>query len=193
MDLPIFPLRAVLFPGGVLPLKIFEQRYAGMAKDCISGDLPFGVCLIAEGNEVGDPAKPHTVGTSARIVQWDMAQLGVLQVVASGEQRFRIVEHEADRQGLIHARVEWIAAEAAQPVPEAQRALLALLRNIAADAGPQRLPEPHNFGDAAWVGYRYSELLPIQALARQKLLELNDPLSRLEIIFQYLTQRGLMS
>lgn len=193
MNLPIFPLRTVLFPGGVLALKIFEQRYVGMAKDCIRRDTPFGVCLIAEGAEVGAPALPHRIGSSARVARWDMPQLGILQVVASGGQRFRILEHEADRDGLIHARAEWIAADAAVAVPAGLRGLVPLLEAIAADVGRERLPEPHAFDDAAWVGYRYCEVLPIQSLARQKLLELTDPVSRLEIIFQYLSQRGLVS
>lgn len=192
VHLPIFPLNAVLFPGGVLPLKIFEQRYMDMAKDCLKHDQPFGVCLIAAGSEVGAPAAPHAIGSSARITAWDMPQLGVLNVTACGGQRFRILEHAADPHGLIRASVTWIAPEARAQVPEALRGLTPLLRAIAADLGAQRMPEPHAFDDAAWVGYRYAEVLPIPLAARQKLLELSDPVSRLEIIFKFLSQRGLI-
>lgn len=190
-ELPIFPLQTVLFPGGVLPLKIFEQRYMEMAKDSLKNDRPFGVCLIAEGTEVGVPASPQAIGSSARITQWDMPQLGVLQVVTRGEQRFRILSRAADRQGLIHAQAEWIAAEVAQPVPPALQVLVPLLRAVADEVGSERMPEPHGFDDASWVGYRYCEILPIPLLARQKLLELADPVSRLEIIFEFLRSRGL--
>lgn len=191
--LPIFPLHSVLYPGGVLPLKIFEQRYMEMAKRCLSERSVFGVCLIARGNEVGDPAEPHAVGSSASIEQWDMQQLGVLRVEARGGQRFRIRSQAADASGLIHAEVEWIAPEPLLPVPEAQSDLVPLLRAIADDIGPQRWPPPHEFDDAAWVGYRYCEVLPIPALARQKLLELTDSISRLEIIQRFLNQRGVLS
>lgn len=190
-ELPIFPLQAVLFPGGVLPLKIFEQRYMDMAKECLKSDRPFGVCLIAEGAEVGAPATPQAVGSSARITEWDMPQLGVLQVVARGGQRFRIHDRSADRHGLIRAQVEWIAADAPLAVPAALQGLVPLLQAVVSEVGKQRMPEPHDFGDAAWVGYRYCEILPIPLLARQKLLELADPLSRLRIIFEFLRSHGL--
>jgi Lon protease-like protein len=123
-ELPIFPLNTVLFPGGVLPLKIFEQRYMAMAKDCLREDSPFGVCLIAQGTEVGVPALPHAVGTSARIAEWDMPQLGVLQVASRGGRRFRILSQQADSQGLIRAQVQWLAEEPEQPVPAERAGLI---------------------------------------------------------------------
>ena len=190
--LPLFPLNAVLFPGGTLPLRVFEQRYMTLVKDCLKRESAFGICLIAEGAEVGAPAVPHKVGTQARIVAWDMTQPGILNITVRGEARFRILSSEAGREGLLQARVEPIAAEPEMPVPEALAALVPLLQAMAADAGAERLPPPHRFDDAAWVGYRFSELLPIPALARQKLLELEDPISRLEIVFKFLAQRNLV-
>jgi hypothetical protein len=191
-ELPVFALRTVLFPGGVLPLKIFEQRYMRMAKDCLKLDLPFGVCLIAEGQEVGAPATPHGVGTTARISTWDMPQLGVLQVTARGEQRFRILERRTETDGLVRATAEWIAPEPRREVPEQLLGLLPLLRAIASDLGQERMPPPHAFEDAVWVGCRYAEILPIPLAARQKLLELEDAVMRLTIISQFLAQRGLL-
>ncbi len=200
LQLPLFPLNAVLFPGGALSLRVFEQRYMTLVKDCFKRESTFGVCLIAEGAEVGAPALPHKVGTEARIVPqgfppviaWDMTQPGILNITVRGEGRFRILSSEADREGLLHARVEPIAAEAALPVPAALAALVPLLQAMAADAGAERFPQPHHFDDAAWVGYRFCELLPIPAIARQKLLELEEPISRLEIVFKFLAQRGLV-
>jgi uncharacterized protein len=191
-DLPIFPLKTVLFPEGALPLKIFEARYMDMARECMRDDTPFGVCLIAEGAEVGVPAVPHSVGTTARIAQWDMKDLGVLQVIVRGGQRFRILSHHRDRQGLVRAKVEWLAQESPSAVPPALDKLVTLLQAMVDEVGTDRVPEPHNFDDAVWVGHRYAELLPIPLIARQKLLELDDALSRLEIVFQYLGQHGLM-
>lgn len=190
--LPLFPLNAVLFPGGTLPLRVFEQRYMTLVKDCLKRESTFGICLIAEGAEVGAPAVPHKVGTQARIVAWDMTQPGILNITVRGEARFRILSSEAGREGLLQARVEPIAAEPEMPVPEALAALVPLLQAMAADAGAERLPPPHRFDDAAWVGYRFCELLPIPAIARQKLLELEDPISRLEIVFKFLAQRNLV-
>ncbi|MBI4990066.1 MAG: LON peptidase substrate-binding domain-containing protein [Rhodocyclales bacterium] len=191
--LSLFPLNAVLFPGGTLGLRVFEQRYMTLVKDCFKRESAFGICLIAEGAEVGAPAQPHPVGTEARIVAWDMTQPGILNITVRGEGRFRILSSEADREGLLQARVEAIAAEADMPVPEAlAAALLPLLQAMVADAGAERLPPPHRFEDAAWVGYRFCELLPIPPIARQKLLELEEPISRLEIVFKFLAQRGLV-
>ncbi|HEX6690478.1 MAG TPA: LON peptidase substrate-binding domain-containing protein, partial [Burkholderiales bacterium] len=99
-NVPLFPLNTVLFPGGRLPLRIFEQRYMDMAKVCLKDGSPFGVCLIVEGREVGDPAVPAEVGTLARISHWDMPQLGVLEVVALGSQRFRIKSRRVEPSGL---------------------------------------------------------------------------------------------
>jgi Lon protease-like protein len=96
----------VLFPGGRLPLRLFETRYLDMAKACLRDGAPFGVCLIREGAEVGAPATPFEVGTLAKIAEWDMPQLGVLQIVARGEARFRILERRAQPDGLQRAKVE---------------------------------------------------------------------------------------
>ena len=190
-EIPIFPLNTVLFPGGVLPLKIFERRYMAMTSECMREDKPFGVCLIAQGREVGQAAEPHAVGVEARIVDWDMQQLGVLHVTTRGGSRFRIIDSAVDHEGLRRARVEPIADESPQPVPEAQQNLLTLLREIVAEVGAERIPEPHDYANAVWAGYRYCEMLPIPLAARQKLLELDDTISRLEIIQQFLQQRGL--
>lgn len=193
VDLALFPLNTVLFPGGTLPLKIFEQRYMEMAKDCLSQQTQFGVCLIAEGAEVGPPAVPRLVGTSAYITDWNMPQLGVLHVTAHGGQRFRIIDSQVDAKGLIRARVAWIRPESSAPVPGHLHGLLPLLRAIVTDLGSARVPEPHAFDDATWVGYRYAEVLPIPLGARQKLLEMDDAINRLEVIFEFLSQRHLVS
>lgn len=192
LDIPLFPLGTVLFPGGALSLKVFEQRYLDMAAVCMKEDTPFGVCLIAEGSEVGAPAVPHRIGTLARIVSGDMRQFGILLLDVRGGRRFRIVAQEAAADGLLRARVELLDEPAKRAVPPAQQSLLPLLRRIAGDLGPERMPEPHAFDDANWVGYRLTEVVPVQALAKQKLLELDDPVSRLEILFTYLAQRKLV-
>ncbi len=190
-QMPIFPLNTVLFPGGVLPLRVFEARYIDMTRECMKSGLPFGVALIKEGSETGTAAVPETVGCAARIADWDMQQLGVLNIAAIGQERYRILDSSVSSNALITANVEIIAAEPSLPVPAKSRACVTLLRAILGQIGGKHVPPPHHFNDAAWVGYRLSELLPIQRAAKQKLLELEDSLSRLEIISRYLEQNGL--
>lgn len=192
LDIPLFPLGSVLFPGGILSLKVFEQRYLDMAAECLRRKTPFGVCLIASGKEVGEPATPHAVGTLAHILDADMAQLGILVVKVQGGRRFRIVQHAAQPDGLLRATVELVDESGGREIPPTLTGLLPLLKTIVSDVGPDRMPEPHAFDDAAWVGYRLAEILPVQSLAKQRLLELDDPVSRLEIIHTYLAQRQLV-
>ncbi len=191
-EIPLFPLSAVLFPGGVLSLKVFEQRYLDMAAACMKNDAPFGVCLIAKGKEVGPAALPHKVGTLAHIDSGDMPQLGILMLAVRGGRRFRILSQTTQPDGLLRAQVELLDEPMRQEVPAAQQGLLPLLQKIVGDLGAEKMPEPHAFDDAAWVGYRLSEVVPVQPLAKQKLLELQDPLSRLEILYAYFAQRKLV-
>jgi Lon protease-like protein len=192
-DLPIFPLNTVLFPGGLLPLRVFETRYMDMTGDCMKRGKPFGVCLIRDGREVGTPALPEDVGCLAHIVDWDMKELGVLQIATHGGQRIRLLERRVAPDGLTRASAELIAPEPDAALPEEFEACSALLRMVVADRSETVFAEPHRFDDSAWVGYRLSEILPVPLAAKQKLLELDDSRSRLEVLLRYLEQRGLAS
>lgn len=189
--LPVFPLQTVLFPGGVLPLRIFEARYMDMTTRCLRENDVFGVNLIAEGHEVGTPAVPHAVGVSARIIDWDMAQVGVLQVVTRGERRFRILNSETAPDGLLMAEVAWLEEPPLVALPEGYEGLVTLLKAIVDDVDTLHFPEPHHFDEAGWVGMRLASVLPIPMAARQGLLELDDPLVRLDILRHWLEQQGL--
>ena len=192
VHLPLFPLQTVLFPGGTLPLHVFEARYMDLVTRCLKDDAVFGVNLIAQGSEVGAPAVPHAVGVSARIISWDMPQPGVLNVVTCGERRYRIRRTELGPNGLLLGEVDWLAQTPPASVADEFAVLVTLLRAIVDDAGATRFPPPHRYDDADWIGMRYAEVLPIPALARQRLLELDDARSRLEIIRRFLEQRGLL-
>lgn len=192
LDLPVFPLNTVLFPGGLVTLKLFEQRYLDMAAACMKEQKPFGVCLIAAGNETGTPAEPHPIGTLAEIAGWDVPQLGILVITARGGQRFRILEKRVEPDRLLRAKAVLIPDSHDVPVPPERSRLLPILRRIVSDLGSERMPGPHHFDDAEWVGCRLTEILPVQNLAKQKLLELDDPLVRLEILEKYLEQRNLL-
>jgi len=190
-NLPIFPLGTVLFPGGALPLKVFETRYVDMTRECMKAGTPFGICLIKEGAEVGAPATPHEVGCLAVITDWDMQQLGVLQIKTRGAQRFRILSSHAEANGLIRASAEPIADDPVTGVRGELASCMVLLQAVLPKVPADLIPEPHDFNNAAWLSNRLSEVLPIPNLAKQKLMELEDPDSRLEIIHKYLEQQGL--
>jgi Lon protease-like protein len=169
----------VLFPGGRLPLRIFETRYMDMAKACLKDGTPFGVCLIVAGKEVGEPATPAPVGTLARIGEWDMPQLGVLQVIARGEQRFRILERRVQPDGLAVASVELVEEDADAAIPESCRTCVRLLER-ALEQQPALFERPHRLDSASWVSARLAEVLPLPLPAKQALLELGDAGARLE-------------
>lgn len=189
-DLPLFPLGTVLFPGGLLPLRLFEQRYLEMGKACLRDGSPFGVCRIREGAEVGAPATPEAVGCLAHIVQWDMQQFGVLQIVAQGSQRFRIRERRVQADGLARATVELLPDESDDaPVPERLTACRQLLERIAAEHGERLFAPPLRFDSCAWVGARLAEVLPLPGPLKQQMLEL-DGLPRLEALARLVSTEG---
>ena len=192
-DIPLFPLGTVLFPGGLLPLRIFEQRYLEMAKGCLRDGTPFGVCLIREGAEVGTPATHENLGCLARITQWDMQQLGLLQLVAQGSERFRVLERRIRADGLILADIELLAEAADMPMPEKFRACRQLLERIVAEHGEHLFAKPFRLDSSAWVAARLAEVLPLPAAAQQKLLELDDSTQRLEILQRLLVENAQTS
>jgi Lon protease-like protein len=190
--IPIFPLGTVLFPGSMLPLRIFEVRYMDMAKACLRDGSVFGVCLIREGQEVGAPAVPEAVGCTARIAECDVEELGILKVKAEGLERFRIVSREVSRAGLIHAEVEALAPEASLQDAPGLAESSDFLRKVIAGIGTERFSEPLQFEDASWVGFRLAEILPLRADVKQSLLELTDATLRLAILHKFLQQQKLV-
>jgi Lon protease-like protein len=189
-DIPLFPLSTVLFPDGVLSLKIFEQRYLEMTKACLRDSLPFGVCLIREGREVGEPAVPQRVGCLASIVEWDMPQLGLFHLVTRGGERFRVLDTRVGPNGLISGAVELFTEEtAAQMDPPC----LEVLKVIIEKAGVAHFPAPLRLDDAAWVSYRLAEVLPLDMGVRQELLETAETSVRFARLRDVLVKQGVLS
>jgi len=178
-EVALFPLHTVLFPGGRLPLRIFEQRYMEMAKACLRDNAPFGVCLIHQGKEVGEPAVPVGVGCLARIAEWDMPQLGVLQVTARGESRFRILDQRVQADGLVRASIQLLPEGEDAPLPDAAARYAKLLERVI-EQHPALLERPHRLDSSAWVSARLAELLPLPLEAKQALLETENGRARLE-------------
>lgn len=180
-EIAIFPLQTVLYPGGPLSLRIFETRYLDMVSRCLKEERGFGVCLIREGRETG-PAQVHMTGTLAQIRDWSQGQDSLLNILARGERRFRIQTQRTQADGLNLAEVGWLPDELPAPLPEARQELAEILRQIILQVGGPYAEGGDAYGDASWVGCRLAELLPLSLVQRQYLLELNDPLKRLEII-----------
>jgi len=197
--LPLFPLKTVLFPGGLLPLKVFERRYIDMTKACLKDEQPFGVCLITRGEEVAQrnqlgavaPTDFALIGTQARIVSWDMPQLGILHLQTEGGMRFQVQSSSVTGDGLVVAQVTHLPPEPAVELPETFAPLASLLELMINRAGPENFSAPA-FNDASWVGYRLAELLPLPLPIKQSMLEINDSLVRLKVLAQFLKQQGLV-
>lgn len=194
-ETPLFPLRSVLFPGGHLPLRIFEPRYLDMVQRCHARGEPFGVVALTAGDEVrrregeGFQAEAfHDIGTLARIEHFDPAQPGLIHIRARGTQRFRVREPRCLSHGLWVAALELLPDDAVVAVPEdlgsAAQQLQQLLAGWAERGAAEELPvqPPYGWSDAGWLANRWAELLPMPTAERQRLMALDNPLLRLELV-----------
>jgi hypothetical protein len=187
IEIPLFPLRSVLFPGGFLPLRIFEQRYLKMVRDCARNETGFGVCLIREGEEAVSPVKTTEIGTHARIVDWYTLEDGLLGVSAVGTVRFIVDTSWQEDDGLFRARVNVLPEPAPLPLPDAYNLLAEVLGRFMEKVGHQYPSWSEDcLEDAVWVGYRLAELLPLAGIEKQHLLELSDPMERLQSLVDVL-------
>ena len=200
-SLPLFPLGAVLFPGGLLPLRIFEVRYLDMIGRCHKAGAPFGVVLLTQGGEVRHPTTTEAfspMGTLATISDFETPRPGLMTIRAIGTQRFRITASDQLRHGLWVADVERLAADMTVPVPEDLKAtataLGKLIQSLEQKVGaPEQLPilRPWRLDDCGWVANRWCELLPLPMPLKQRLMELDNPLVRLELVSDVLARTGI--
>ena len=200
-SLPLFPLGTVFFPDGLLPLRIFEVRYLDMIGKCHKAGAPFGVVSLTHGSEVRLPGGTEAfakVGTLATISELETPQPGLLVIRAHGEQRFRITASDQLRHGLWVADVERLAADMAVPVPEdlqpTAQALGRLIQSLQQKSqGPEQMPlaGPFRLDDCGWVANRWCELLPLSIQLKQRLMELDNPLVRLELVSDVLARTGI--
>ena len=180
LHIPLFPLNNVLFPGGILPLRVFEPRYLEMISTCMKEGAGFGIALILSGSEVGEAAKTYDIGSLVRIVDWTLREDGLLGISVQSEGRFRILATEVRPNQLVHAEVELIEEQHPQAMPEQYSAAVALLRDIIAKVGGHYAELEPRYHDPLWVSGRLAELLPIELLQKQHMLQMDDPLQRLE-------------
>jgi hypothetical protein len=204
---PLFPLQSVLFPGGYLPLRIFEVRYLDMISRCHKLGEPFGVVSLIEGGEVRrrDAQQPgdgfarerfHLVGTLAEIRYFEHPQPGLLNIVCQGTQRFRLAGSEQLPHGLWMGHIEAMEADAAVTVPADLTAtatlLQGLLHKLEQGAAAEDMPfqPPYLWTDSGWLANRWCELLPLSGDERQRLMQLDNPLLRLELVADQLDRLG---
>ncbi len=200
-DLPLFPLQTVLFPDGLLGLKVFEARYLDLMSACLRTGTPFGVVALTQGAEVrragdGSTVRFESTGTLASLLECDAPQAGLLTVKARGTRRFRLIgEARQQADGLWRAPTAVLAPD---PVVAPDAARLPTVQGLATAIGSLRRQgqspflEPLRFDDAGWVANRWCEILPIQVPAKQRLMELQDPQARLSLVDEFLRGQGVI-
>jgi Lon protease-like protein len=186
-DIPLFPLGTVLFPGGHLPLRIFERRYIDMVRECSSRDFCFGVCLINNPEGSKTPATHHRMGTMAKIIDFSTLEDGLLGIVASGQQKCVIQQTRMRDNGLLMARVQALDEESPVDMPD-QYSVLSMIAGRFMEQLGKNYPsfQPDCLQDANWVAYRLAELLPLESSEKQMLLQTGDALERLQILLEVL-------
>lgn len=186
-DIPLFPLSSVLFPGAPLHLRIFEQRYLDLVRECSRNTSGFGVCLILDGREAGEPALPAAVGTLARITDFCTLPDGLLGITAEGGERFQMSSTRVRDNGLVHGDVRFWPPEPPVQVPPEHGLLATILERLLDQIGAAYANvERARFDDASWVGFRLGELLPLEQTEKQHLLQMTDPVRRLAQLQHYI-------
>ncbi len=186
-SLPLFPLHAVLLPGAALPLRVFERRYLDLVRDCGRSGGTFGVSLILQGQEVGEAATPAAYGTEAVIEDFDLGTDGLLALRLRGGRRYRATATRVRDSGLVVADVTWCADDPGDPLRPEHSFLATLLQTLLDRiGGDQSALSPRLFEQAAWVGWRLAELLPLTAPQRLRLLQEDDPHARLHLLLGWI-------
>jgi Lon protease-like protein len=186
-DIPLFPLSSVLFPGGQLRLRIFEPRYLDLVRDSARAGTGFGVCLILEGAEVGEPAVPAAFGTLARITDFHTLSGGLLGIHAQGSERFHVQGTRVRSNGLVHGTVHVLPDDPIVGLPIECTLLATILERLLERIGGERAKvDRGRFDDASWIGFRLAEALPLALAERQELLQMDDPIGRLHRLMHHL-------
>lgn len=179
--LGLFPLNAVLLPGAAMDLRVFEPRYLDLVRECGRLGRGFGVCLILEGEETGSPAVPAAFGTEAVIEDFGITAEGLLTLHVRGARRFHTRRVRVRDNGLQVADVDWCPDDPREPLRPEHGLLSTVLERVIDHVGGEHARASHErFDDAAWVGWRLAELLPLSGIQRQQLLQLDDVHERLE-------------
>ena len=190
-SLPIFPLHSVMFPGGLLPLRVFEPRYLSMIGRCMREATGFGICAIRSGSEVGEAADCYAIGTLVQVIDFNQDSSGVLSIVVAGQRRFRIVNQEVLPDQLLIANVNWLGEPESELLPAKYQSLRPLLEQLIRQAGKPWTEMEADYDSAGWVAARLVEMLPFATEDKQRVLELNDPEQRLQVLYHELLAESL--
>lgn len=193
----LFPLETVLFPDGLLALKIFEARYLDMVSACLREGLPFGVVALRSGREAGDSehVEFETVGTLAELIDVDGDQPGILRIRCRGTQRFSVHTARREADGLWTAAIDPLPDDEPGAPSQAMAATVRGLQEALAkleSRGPVPVLQPYRFDDAGWVANRWCEILPLALAAKQKLMALPDAQVRLQLVDEFLRGKGVI-
>jgi hypothetical protein len=185
--LGLLPLHAVLLPGAPMGLRIFEPRYLDLVRDCGRHDHGFGICMILDGEEAGAAASAAAYGTEAVIEDFGTGDDGLLVLRVRGMRRFHVQRVRVRDNGLQVADIDWCDADPKEPLRPEHALLATLLQQVLEKVGGEHSDVPVAcFDDAAWVGWRLAELLPLQNEQRQALLQVDDPHARLQQVLSLL-------
>lgn len=180
LEIPLFPLHTVLFPGGAIPLRIFEPRYLDMVGECLRNGTGFGICLISEGSETGGGAQTFEYGTVGDISYWQQLPDGLLGITVRGRQRFRLISNEVRKNKLTIAKVALIPNDPPITLPHRYASFGEMVSDMMEEMGHPYTTLPKHFDDAGWVSNRLAEILPMALVQKQYFLQLDDPLERLD-------------
>ena len=187
-SLPLLPLHTVLLPGAALGLRVFERRYLDLVCDCSRSGDGFGICLILDGDEVGTPATPAAFGTEALIEDFGLGDDGVLTLRVRGARRFQVRRTRVRDNGLVVADISWRADTDVDELRPQHGLLAMVLERILEQAGGEHAGVPMSkYEDAAWIGWRLAEFLPLSDAQRQALLQDDDPHARLDQLLGWMS------
>lgn len=176
---PLFPLSTVLYPGALLPLRIFEPRYLRMISDCLKRERGFVVCLISSGRETGQAANFHPIGTVAKIIDWDDSQ-GMLQVTCEGDRRVQVLNSRIADDQLVSAETIYLEREMETGISVQDQPLAEM---VARFFNQQQIEiDDEQLCNASWISFRLAQLLPLSPSRKQWLLELTNPTLRLSAL-----------
>lgn len=191
LELPILPVDTILFPGGILSLRIFERSYQDMMHSCFENSAPVGLCLIALDKTAATNSSLEPVGTVARIVNAKTDLHSPLCLRVQGEECFRLQTTQIIDNGLLIGKALPIRADGPVSCPELLPCA-EFLRKIIGRLGAPHIVNLAQFNDARWVSFRLTEILPLGNPVKQKMLELTDTKIRLEILYRFLCDQKLI-
>ncbi|MBY6034172.1 LON peptidase substrate-binding domain-containing protein [Marinobacter daepoensis] len=186
MNVPLFPLNSIVLPGGRIPLQLFEPRYIDMLSRCLKDDRGFVVVLLREGGETEAQASFYDIGTYVRIIDFQQLDNGLLGITVEGDCKVSVVRSWQQDDGLNVGDVECLLAEAQSDVPERYSELPSVLKALSRHPVVKDLEMAVDYSDARHIGWRLTELLPLDKQEKQRLVELQDPLERLDRLQQLL-------